>query len=262
MSAPKLSATIITWNEEKNIRDCLESIRWMDEIIVVDAFSSDATVARCREYTDTVLQREWPGHVQQKQFALEQATGDWILSLDADERLSPEAAEEIKACILGKPPAVDGFIFPRQSFYLGQWIKHGGWYPDRKLRLVRRGRARWTGEDPHDKLEVPGSTQQLQGKIYHYVYSDISHQLKTVDSFSRITAQQWHRRGMKARLAPLMFKPPLKFIETYLWKGGVLDGMPGFIIAVISSYYVFLKYAKLWELDKAQKAASRQPLRP
>ena len=250
MSTPKISAAIITFNEEQNIRDCLESVRWADEILVVDSFSSDATLTICKSYTDRVIQREWPGHVKQKQFALEQARGDWILCLDADERLSPEAAEEIKLHVLSGAPAADGFIFPRQSYYLGRWIQHGGWYPDSKLRLVRRGCARWTGEDPHDKLVVDGAAGQLNGKIYHYVYRDISQQLKTVDAFSRITAGQWHQKGMRPGLFPLMFKPPLKFFETYLWKGGLLDGMPGFIISVISSYYVFLKYAKLWELHK------------
>ncbi len=125
----------------------------------------------------------------QKQFALEQATGDWIISLDADEELSPEAAAEIQSVLAAAPADVNGYSFPRQSFYLGRWIKHGGWYPDRKLRLVRRGHARWGGEDPHDKLVADGQTRDLHGKINHYVYSDITHQLRTVDSFSRITAR-------------------------------------------------------------------------
>jgi len=253
MNTPTLSATIITFNEEKNIRDCLASVKWMDEIIVVDAFSTDHTVNICRQYTDKVIQQEWPGHVKQKQFALEQATGGWILSLDADERLSDEAAQEIRGRLQHSTPKADGFTFPRQSYYLGRWIKHCGWYPDRKLRLVRRGKARWTGVDPHDKLVTDGKVEHLSGKIYHYVYHDIAHQLKTSDSFSRITAEQWHQQGKQSTLFPLLVRPPLKFLETYLWKGGVLDGMPGFIISVIASYYVFLKYAKLWELQKIKK---------
>jgi len=259
MRTPGISATVITFNEEQNIRDCLESIAWVDEIIVIDAFSTDTTVAICRQYTDNVLQRQWPGHVLQKQFALEQARGQWILSLDADERLSPEAAAEIRQKAVDGGSAADGFMFPRQSFYLGRWIRHGGWYPDRKLRLVRRGRGRWTGDDPHDKLVVEGTTEQCSGKIYHYVYRDIAQQLKTVDSFSRITAAQWRREGMPARVLPMVVKPPLKFLETYVWKRGFLDGMPGFIIAMISSYYVFLKYAKLWELQSAQNTRRHKP---
>ncbi len=245
----KLSAAIIAFNEEKKIRQCLESVKWMDEIIVVDSFSTDKTVEICRLYTDKVFQREWPGHVKQKQFALKQATGDWILSLDADERLSPKAIANIKEALAGSP-SVDGFSFPRVSFYLGRWIRHGGWYPDRKLRLVRKGCAWWGGDDPHDKLMTNGEVQNLQGEILHYVYNDISHQLNTVDSFSRVSAQEWHKQGKRFNLLLLLCRPLIRFLEMYIWKGGILDGMPGFIIAVISSYYVFLKYAKLWELQK------------
>lgn len=248
MSSPKISATIITFNEEKNIRQCLESVKWVYEIIVVDSFSNDRTAAIAKEYTEKVIQREWPGYVKQKQFALEQATGDWILCLDADESLSPEASEEIKNRILDGSTSADGFMFPRLSFYLGRWIKHGGWYPDRKLRLVRKGKARWGGEDPHDKLILNGEAERLQGKILHYVYSNISKQLKTVDSFSTVSAQQWHSQGKRFNLFLMLVKPPIRFLERYLWKRGFLDGMAGFVIAVISSYYVFLKYCKLWEL--------------
>jgi len=250
MNAPRISAAIITFNEEKNIKSCLESIQWLDEIIVVDSFSTDRTVEICRQYTDRVLQRRWPGHVRQKQFALEQATGDWILCLDADEQLSPEAAQEIREKILQGAPAADGYIFPRQSYYLGRWICHGGWYPDSKLRLVRRGRARWGGDDPHDKLIVTGKTENITGRILHYVYRDISHQLKTVDSFSTISARQWYDKGAGFNLFMMLVRPPIRFLEMYVWKKGLLDGMPGFIIAVVSSYYVFLKYAKLWEREK------------
>ena len=252
MATPKITAAIITFNEEKNIRRCLESVRWMDELIVVDSFSTDRTVELARQYTDKVLQRAWPGHVLQKQFALEQATGDWIISLDADEELSAAAAAEMLSALADAPPEVNGYSFPRQSFYLGRWIRHGGWYPDRKVRLVRRGHARWGGQDPHDKLVADGQTRDLQGNIIHYVYSDIAHQLRTVDSFSGITARLWLEKGKPAGLAAMLCKPVFKFFGTYVWKLGMLDGMPGLIISVISAYYVFLKYAKLWELQKSK----------
>lgn len=242
-----VSATVITFNEEDNIARCLESVSWVDEIIVVDSFSTDNTVSLCRKFTDRVIQRAWPGHVRQKQFALEQATGSWVLSLDADEVLSAKAREEIRTNVLAGSPSENGFVFPRQSYYLGRWIRHGGWYPDKKLRLVRKEHARWTGRDPHDKLRVNGATSELEGKILHYVYKDISHQLKTVDSFSSISAQNWVQDGKAFSLFLLLFRPPIRFLETFVWKRGFLDGLPGFIIAVISSYYVFCKYAKLWE---------------
>ena len=141
MDIPKLSVTIITFNEEENIRDCLESVKWADEIIVVDSFSTYRTVEICKQYTNTVIQRKWSGNVDQKQFALEQAFGDWILSLDADERLSEGAIREVKAEIKKHKASVDGYIFPRRAYYLGRWINYGCWYPDRKLRLVRRDTA-------------------------------------------------------------------------------------------------------------------------
>jgi glycosyltransferase involved in cell wall biosynthesis len=247
MGGAKVSATIITYNEEKNIGACLESIAWADEIIVVDSLSTDRTPDICRGYTQKVIQRPWPGHVQQKQFALEQATGDWIVSLDADERLAPDSREEILQAIAAAAPDINGFMFPRHSFYLGRWINHGGWYPDYKLRLIRKGKGSWGGVDPHDKLEVEGNTGRLASEILHYVYRSLSHQLATVDSFSAITARQWREQGKSFRLLPLLVRPPLKFFECYLWKQGFRDGLPGFIIAVASSFYVFLKYAKLWE---------------
>ena len=256
MATPKLSVTVITFNEEENIRDCLASVKWADEIIVVDSFSTDNTPTICKEYTDKIIQREWPGHVKQKQFALEQASGDWILSLDADERLSEGATREVKAEIKKHKASVDGYIFPRRSFYLGRWIKYGGWYPDRKLRLVRKGAAYWGGVNPHDKLITKGSTKCLQNDILHYVYRDISHQLETVDNFSRIVANIWHKEGKKFSLFSLLIRPTASFIRTYFWKRGFLDGMPGFIISVITSYYVFLKYAKLWELRKNQQTTA------
>jgi glycosyltransferase involved in cell wall biosynthesis len=258
MALPKLTAVIITFNEEKNICRCLESVRWMDELVVVDSFSTDRTVELARQYTDKVLQRTWPGHVLQKQFALEQATGDWIISLDADEELSSEAAAEIRSALTDAPPEVNGFSFPRRSFYLGRWISHGGWYPDRKVRLVLRGHARWTGQDPHDKLVADGRTRDMQGNILHYVYSDIAHQLRTVDSFSGITARLWLEKGKHAGLAAIISKPVAKFFGTYVLKLGMLDGMPGLIISVISAYYVFLKYAKLWELQQAKSSGKTE----
>jgi glycosyltransferase involved in cell wall biosynthesis len=250
MGLPKISAAIITFNEEKNIRDCLESIKWIEEIIIVDSFSTDRTVDICKEYTQKIFQREWPGHVRQKQFALEQAQGEWILSLDADERLSPEAAEEMKKEIFDDVPDIDGFRFPRHSYYLGRWINHGGWYPDCKLRLIRKGKGRWGGRDPHDKIIADGPTKPLKGEILHYVYDNLSHQLETVNSFSTISAEQWNKEGKKFNLFLIFLRPPIRFLEMYVWKKGFLDGFPGFVIAMASAFYVFLKYAKLWELQQ------------
>lgn len=251
---PKISVVILTLNEEENIRACIESVSWADEIIIVDSFSTDNTLTICREYKAIIIQKEWPGHVKQKQFGIEQAAGEWVLSLDADERLSPEAVEELHNKILSSSSAVQGFILPRQSYYLGKWIRHGGWYPDYKLRLFRKGTAKQCGHEPHDKFVVNGLTKKFDGNILHYPYRDISDQLKTVDTFSCSVASLWHREGkafsLFLLLLLLLFRPKIRFLEMYIWKLGFLDGMPGFIIAVVSSYYIFLKYAKLWELQR------------
>jgi len=254
MEKAKLSVCIVTYNEEENIRKCLESVAWAEEIIVVDSFSTDETVAICREYTDRIFQRPWPGHIEQKNFALEQATRPWVLCLDADEYLSPQATAEVIREVSSASNTFDGFILPRHSYYLGRWINHGGWYPDYKLRLFRRGKARWGGKNPHDKLILDGKSQYLKGDILHTVYRDLSDQLRTVDSFSGIVAREWFREGKRFNPFAFLFHPPIKFLETYIFKLGFLDGYPGLIIALVSSFYCFLKYAKLWELKRGSNS--------
>jgi len=244
---PSISVCIITFNEEQDIRACLESVRWAGEIVVVDSFSADRTVEIAREYTARVIQRGWPGHVEQKNFALQQATGDWILSLDADERVSPELAVEIQEVIRRADRPEVGYAVPRKTFYLGGWVMHGGWYPSRRLRLVRRGRAKWSGVNPHDHLYADGPTGNLKGDLYHFTYRDIADHLKTIDSFTTISAREMFQAGRKHPLLHMFFHPIGKFLKMYFLRLGFLDGAAGFILAVLSGYYVFLKYAKLWE---------------
>lgn len=242
----KISVSIITFNEEHNLIDCLESVRGCDEIVVVDSFSTDRTVEIARRYTDRVIQRAWPGYVAQKNFALEQCTGDWILCLDADERCTPELRDEIRGALVVSDSTV-GYTMSRHTRYLGRWINHGGWYPDRKLRLVRRGRARWEGVDPHDKLVADGPTADLQGEIHHFTYRSFAHQLRIVNKFSDVAVDEWIKEGRLPSLFLMLFHPPIKFLECYVWKLGFLDGLAGFIIAVTSSFYAFAKHVKLWE---------------
>jgi len=250
MMRPPISACIITYNEEKNIAACLESISWVEEIIVVDSLSSDRTVELCRKYTDRVHLKEWQGHVRQKNYALQLARHEWVLCLDADERVSPELRREIEECLSTENRSADGYYFPRHSFYLGRWINHGGWYPDYKLRLFKKSRGRWGGKDPHDRVLLDGDGAYLQSDLLHYVYRNLSHQLQTVDSFSSITAAGLDADGERFSPARLVLRPIFKFIGTYVIKRGFLDGLPGFIISVASSFYVFLRYAKLWELQQ------------
>ncbi len=253
MSGVKISVCIIAFNEENNIRSCLESVKWVDEIIVVDSLSQDKTVDICRNYTDRIYERPWPGHIEQKNFALGLANNEWILAIDADERLSPSLTEEIVRELKFSGNTIDGYYFPRHSYYLGRWINHGGWYPDYKLRLFKKKKGQWGGKNPHDRVMLKGTAGYLKEDLWHYVYRDISHQLKTVDNFSRITAGIMEKESGSFSLSQLVFRPPIKFIETYIIKKGWLDGMPGFIISIISSFYVFLKYAKLWETKQRQQ---------
>jgi len=243
-----ISACIVALNEENNIRGCLESVKWVDEIVIIDAFSSDRTVEICREYTDKVIQRPWPGYIAQKNNAISAATHDWVLCLDADERISQELRDEIMAAFGDHEAHWDGFSVPRQTFYLGRWIRHGGWYPDYKLRLFRKSKGRWTGVEPHDRVELIGRTKTLQAPLLHNTYRDIAHHLSLVNRYTDVAAEQKHRGGTRFPLLHMLVHPGAKLIKTFVLRGGFLDGTRGFIVAVTSSFYVFLKYAKLWEI--------------
>lgn len=250
-----LSVVIITFNEADNIRECLESVKWADEIVVVDSLSTDRTRELAREYTEHVIERTWQGHVDQKNFALERATSDWVLSIDADERVGPELAAEIRQAVQRDDPRIVGYTMPRRTFYLGRWINHGGWYPNRKLRMVRRGKAHWGGVNPHDHLYADGSTADLKGDLVHYTYRDIADHLRTIDSFTTIAAREMYSKGRRTALPYMLLNPPLRTVRMYLLRAGFLDGVPGFIVAALAGYYVFLKYAKLWELCRREKPA-------
>lgn len=249
-SRATLSVCIIAGNEEDRIGDCLASVAWADEIVVVDSRSADRTAEIARERGAWVIVRDWPGYVAQKNFALEQASSDWVLCLDADERISPRLAESIRGVLAAAPGDMAGYRMPRRTFYLGRWILHGGWYPDHKVRLVRRGRARWAGVDPHDRLETDGTVGTLDGDIEHFTYRDIADHLRTIDRFTTVAARELDARGRGGALSGMLLRPPARFAKMYLLKAGFLDGVPGFVVSVLGGYYVFLKYAKLWELRR------------
>lgn len=256
----KLSAAVIAFNEEANIRACLESLSFCDEVLVVDSGSSDRTADIARSLGARVIVKDWPGHIAQKNFALEAASGDWVLSVDADERVAPELREEIRRALAAETEA-DGFSMPRRTWYLGRWIRHGGWYPDRKVRLVRKGRARWGGMDPHDRLDCSGPVGALNGDLLHYSYRDLSDHLRRIDSYTTIMAREKRKRGGRA-LPMLVLDPPFKFVKMYVLQRGFLDGWPGFVAAALGSCYVFLKYAKLLELElqaAPKEAPAREP---
>jgi glycosyltransferase involved in cell wall biosynthesis len=243
-----ISICLITFNEERNLPACLDSVKWADEVVIVDSFSKDNTIEIAHQYQAKVIQQPLASFAEQKNTAIRNASNDWVLCLDADERVSPELAQEIEAEFNMPTIDWDGYYINRHSFYLGRWINHGGWYPSYKLILFRKDKGAWGGMDLHTKVFLEGRTKRLKGDLWHFTYQDLSHQLKTVDNFSRIVAQQWHKEGKRLRAWSFLTQPLGKFIETYLYKKGYKDGMPGFIIALVSSFYVFLKYAKYWEL--------------
>ena len=243
-----LSVCIICFNEEQNIRRCLESVTWADEIIVVDSMSQDKTAEIAKEYTDKVYQKTWVGYVDQKNFAISKTNGNWILSVDADEEITSTLRDEILAQT-AKDDAKDGYRIPRRSFYQGRWINHSGYYPDKQLRLFRRERGYWTGGRVHERVEVQGSVGDLKKDLLHYPYKGvISGQLQTVNSFSSLIAEDMYERGRRYHISLLLLRPTFKFFEVYLLKLGFLDGLAGFIIAITSSYAMFVRYVKLREL--------------
>lgn len=245
---PRLTVTVITRDESANIVAALESVSFADEIVVVDSRSADDTVALARQRTERVFVRDWPGYSAQKNFAAEQASHDWILSLDADERVTPELAAEIRA-LLGHEPSARGYRIPRVSFYLGTWIRSTDWYPDHQLRLYDRRVAAWAGT-VHEGLEIHGPIGRLRAEIQHFPYRDIAHQVRTLDHYSTLSAQQMHERGRRVGMAGLAARPWGAFLRNYLAHGGWRDGSTGFVISVLNSYYVFLKFVKLWELQR------------
>ncbi|MEE9910716.1 MAG: glycosyltransferase family 2 protein [Deltaproteobacteria bacterium] len=246
MEKQKISIAVIAQDEADRIGRLLKSCAFADEIVVVDSGSSDGTPAICQNAGAKVIFNPWAGYVAQKQFALEATAHDWILCLDADEEVPEALAAEIIRAVQSAPPDTGGFSMPRLSRYLGRWIRHGGWYPDRKVRLVRRGRGAWQGVNPHDKLVVEGPVTELTQPFLHYVYRGISDQVVTMNNFSEIYARQERPAGGWFVAAGL-FHAVGKFLECYIWKLGFLDGVPGLVIAVNSAGYVFLKHAKRWE---------------
>lgn len=245
-----LSVAIITYNEERNIERCLASVRGLaDEVVVVDSGSADRTVERAAAAGARVIAHPFEGHIQQKNFAIAQCRHEWVLSLDADEALTPALANAIRSVLSG--PRHDGYAMNRLTQYCGSWIRHGGWYPDRKLRMFRRGQGAWTGVNPHDRYELAdreASVGRLEGDLLHYSYGSISDHLRQIDYFTGITATELHRTGRTAPVWRIVLAPPFRFVRDYLLKGGWRDGLYGFVIAVLSSTAVLIKYTKLRQL--------------
>ncbi len=245
---PRLSVIIITLNEEQNLRRCLDSVRFADEIVLNDTGSTDGTLAIAAEYKCRILQMPFPGFGVAKQKALEAANGEWVLSIDADEELDDELQRAVQAAIAN--PAHAGYQFVRKSQFLGRWIMHSGWYPDKILRLFRHDAARFTPESVHERAEVNGSVGVLSGHMLHYTYTSVSQYIRKMDQYSTLAAEILHRDGRKFQTSYLLIKPLVYFVKMYLLKSGWRDGMAGLILGLFSSFHEMVKYAKLWELER------------
>jgi glycosyltransferase involved in cell wall biosynthesis len=246
----RLSAVVITRNEERNLAACLESVYWADEIVVVDAMSEDATCEIARRFTSRVHCRPWSGFAEARRFGLEQASGEWVLALDADERVTRELREEIETALAGD--TAEGFMIPRKAFFLGRWIRHCGWYPGYVLRLFRKDRVRVTDRLVHEGYRVRGTVGVLAHPFLHYTYPDIETYFERFGRYTTLAARELAAAGRRARPQDLLLRPPLRFVGMYLVKLGLLDGIQGLILCVFSSLYVFVKYAKLWEIHRSE----------
>ncbi|HEU5022487.1 MAG TPA: glycosyltransferase family 2 protein [Bryobacteraceae bacterium] len=248
----KISATIVTLNEERNIARAMASLKpCVDETVVVDSGSSDQTREIAARMGARVVREEWRGYAEQKNFAAACAAHDWILSIDADEELTPELAAEIQALrATGERDDVGGWAMPRRARYLGRWIWHSGWYPDAKIRLYHRARGAWKGERVHESVEVAGAVGALRNDLLHFTCDSIGQHLRTLDRYTSLAAQAIQESGKPVGVRRLVIDPPWTFVRSYFFQRGFLDGTHGFVIAAMAAFYTFVKYAKAREMTR------------
>jgi glycosyltransferase involved in cell wall biosynthesis len=257
VSAQPLSVCIITYNEADNLPRCLASVRFADDIVVVDSESTDGTRAIALQSGCRVITRPFGGYVAQKNLAVEAALHRWVLCLDADEWLVSGAEAAIRSALAAPESGIAGYILKRHTFYLGDWVDSSGWWPEYKLRLFDRTRGSWQGDELHEGIRVQGRVERLEVELGHYSYRDIAHHISKVNTYTSAMARDRYRREASGvRLLTLLGHPLWRFCRMFLLKGGWREGARGFIIACIGAFYVFAKYAKLWEL---QHGAGKPP---
>ncbi len=248
----RISAVLITYNEEDKIQRALGSLQSVsDEIVVVDSDSTDTTVELCSRYTDRILTKSWQGYRDQKQFATDQASHEWVLSLDADEALSPQLEDEILQW-KEQDDNFEGYYLPRKTFFMGRWIEHTTWYPDWQLRLFRKSQGRWGGGRVHESFRVTGPTARFKGQLYHHTYASFSEYLEQLERFSSLAARDRFEEGQRARWFHVLFHPPAIFLKNYLLRQGFLDGKPGLTVSVLAAVSSLFKVLKLWEIQSEQ----------
>ncbi len=244
---PKVSVTIITKNEAADIGAALDSVSWADERIVVDSCSTDETAAIAARHGARVVSHEWPGYGAQKNYAASLSSHDWILSLDADERVTPGLAAEIRST-LAREPGERGFRIPRVTFHLGRWIRTTDWYPDYQLRLYDRRAAEWTGAYVHEGVAVRGRVGRLRHELQHYAYRDAAEHLETIEHYTTLAARQMFEQGRRATALDVALQPAFAFFRNYILKRGFMDGSAGLTISKMNAHYVRMKFSKLREL--------------
>lgn len=254
----KVSAFVMAYNDEPNLRACLESVAWVDELIVVDSFSTDATEKIAREFTDRVYQHEFRGFGRLRNESVAHVTHDWVFSLDTDERATPELCKEIRTLIAAGPEA-DAYFVPRKNFFLGRWIRHGGWYPDyRQPQLFRRDRMRYREDLVHEGFELTGTPGYLKEHVLQYPFRDLDHYLQKMDRYADLMARRMAERGRRFHAHQLITHPWFTFLKMYVARSGWRDGMPGLILAGLYAYYTFIKYATFWEMTQNVEGKSKK----
>jgi len=247
----KLSVAIITKNEEANIRACLESVRWADDVVVVDSGSTDQTLKICAEFPVRIFAEEWQGFARQKNSAIAKTRHEWVLSLDADERVTGGLQEEIAKVLESNSP-LDGYFVGRKNFFLGRWIKHCGWHPDFNLRLFQKERGLFEEREVHERVMVQGQVGYLKEPLEHYTYRTLSDFILRLDRYSSLAAREMRREGRRFRRSDLWLRPPFTFLQMYLLRAGFLEGYFGFLLSVLYSFYTFAKYSKLKEIQSLE----------
>jgi glycosyltransferase involved in cell wall biosynthesis len=244
----------MAYNDEPNMRACLESVTWADELIVVDSHSTDGTERISREFTDKIYQHDFQGFGKLRNDAMAHATHEWIFSLDTDERATPEIRDEIRR-VLAEGPACDAYFVPRQNYFLGRRIRHCGWYPDyRQPQLFRKNRMRYRDELVHEGFDLDGAIGYLKEHVLQYPFRDVDHYLAKMDRYSDLMADRMIEQGRRFRVHQLVTHPCFTFFKMYVGRAGFLDGMPGLILSGLYAYYTFIKYAKLWERSRGEGA--------
>jgi glycosyltransferase involved in cell wall biosynthesis len=250
---PRVTVTIITLDEAAHIAAAIDSADWADEIVVVDSGSVDDTLAIARARGARTETRAWTGYVDQKNFAASLASHEWIFSLDADERITPALASEIRTLLSTEPPQ-GGYRVPRVTFHLGRWVRTTDFYPDHQTRLYDRRKGRWQGRYVHESVSVDGETGQLTHELQHYSYRDLSDHLDRINAYTTLAARQMYESGRRARATDLLIHPPAAFLRNYVLRRGFLDGTAGLTISMVNAYSVLLKFAKLWELQRCSRS--------